>query len=234
LRVLGSPSARHTKEPRTGGPPGERGVRGPDLFLRKSLRTYLRILKPDCRPPGPIGNILAIFVEFLVAPTTMTPHYLLPGDTAVLSGVASCQYVKYKTWPQWDSAPRPSPSPAPDVGPPFLPSLLYSLPPIWLRMRTRGVAGFEYLISSCPSQILVLAVICSLSSFWVSSFSINCYSALSSIAARRSDFRALDAGLFLNRTGVRYTWYMAIRAPYTWARQNEFRLALVALLAYIA
>ena len=59
LRVLGSPSARHTKEPRTGGPPGGRGVRGPDFFLRKSLRTYLRILKPDCRPPGPIGTILA-------------------------------------------------------------------------------------------------------------------------------------------------------------------------------
>jgi hypothetical protein len=32
LRVLGSPSARHTKEPRTGGPPGGRGVRGPDYF----------------------------------------------------------------------------------------------------------------------------------------------------------------------------------------------------------
>jgi hypothetical protein len=31
LRVLGSPSALHTKEPRTGGPPG---VRGPD-FLAK-------------------------------------------------------------------------------------------------------------------------------------------------------------------------------------------------------
>jgi hypothetical protein len=43
----------------TGGPPGGRGVRGPDFFLRKSLRTYLRILKPDCRPPGPIGTILA-------------------------------------------------------------------------------------------------------------------------------------------------------------------------------
>ena len=59
LRVLGSPSALHTKEPRTGGAPGGRGVRGPDFFLRKSLRTYLRVLKPDCRPPGPIGNILA-------------------------------------------------------------------------------------------------------------------------------------------------------------------------------
>jgi hypothetical protein len=60
LRVLGSPSARRTKEPRTGGPPGGRGrVRGPDLFLRKSLRTYLRVLKPGCRPPGPIGNVLA-------------------------------------------------------------------------------------------------------------------------------------------------------------------------------
>jgi hypothetical protein len=62
LRVLGSPSARHTKEPRTGGAPGGRGVRGPDFFWRKSLRTYLRVLKlkPDCRPPGPIGTILAI------------------------------------------------------------------------------------------------------------------------------------------------------------------------------
>jgi hypothetical protein len=32
MRVLGSPSARHTKEPRTGGAPGGRGVRGPDFF----------------------------------------------------------------------------------------------------------------------------------------------------------------------------------------------------------
>jgi hypothetical protein len=38
---------------------GGRGVRGPDFFLRKSLDTYLRVLKPDCKPPGPIGNILA-------------------------------------------------------------------------------------------------------------------------------------------------------------------------------
>jgi hypothetical protein len=53
LRVLGSPSTLHTKEPRTGGPPGGRGVRGPDLFLRKPLDTYLRVLKPDCGPPGP-------------------------------------------------------------------------------------------------------------------------------------------------------------------------------------
>jgi hypothetical protein len=61
LRVLGSPSARHTKESRTGGAPGGRGVRGPDFFLRKSLRTYLGVgvVKPDCRPPGPIGNVLA-------------------------------------------------------------------------------------------------------------------------------------------------------------------------------
>ena len=50
-----------------------------------------------------------------------------------------------------------------------------------------------------------------LSSFWVSSFSVNCYSALSSIAGKRG-----------------------VRAPFTWARQNEFRLALVSLLAYIA
>jgi hypothetical protein len=60
LRVLGSPSARHTKEPRTGGPPGGRGGSPQTrFFLRKSLRTYLRVLKPDCRPPGPIGTILA-------------------------------------------------------------------------------------------------------------------------------------------------------------------------------
>jgi hypothetical protein len=66
--VLGSPSAsaRHTKEPRTGGPPATGGAGGggsesadPIFFLRKSLRTYLRALKPDCRPPGPIGTILA-------------------------------------------------------------------------------------------------------------------------------------------------------------------------------
>jgi hypothetical protein len=75
LRVLGSPSALRTKETRTGGAPGGRGVRGPDLFWRKSLDTggrgvrgpdffwrksldtYLEVLKPDCGPPGPIGNI---------------------------------------------------------------------------------------------------------------------------------------------------------------------------------
>jgi hypothetical protein len=43
---------------RNPGPRG-RGVRGPDCFWRKSLDTYLRVLKPDCGPPGPIGNILA-------------------------------------------------------------------------------------------------------------------------------------------------------------------------------
>jgi hypothetical protein len=43
LRVLGSPSVRRTKEPRTGGPPGGRGVRGPGfVFAKMSLRTYLR------------------------------------------------------------------------------------------------------------------------------------------------------------------------------------------------
>jgi hypothetical protein len=68
LRVLGSPSALRTKEPRTGGPPGGRGVRGPDFFWRKSLDTYLRALKPDCGGPqaGPIGNILPIILEWLV------------------------------------------------------------------------------------------------------------------------------------------------------------------------
>jgi hypothetical protein len=50
-----------------------------------------------------------------------------------------------------------------------------------------------------------------LSSFWVFSCSVNCYSALSSIAGKRG-----------------------VRAPFTWARQNEIRLALVSLLAYIA
>jgi hypothetical protein len=41
LRVLGSPSALHTKEPRTGWPPGGRGVHGPDFVLRTPLDTYL-------------------------------------------------------------------------------------------------------------------------------------------------------------------------------------------------
>jgi hypothetical protein len=59
LRVLGSPSARHTKEPRTGGAPGGAGSPRTRFFLRKSLRTYLRVLKPDCRPPGPLGTIPA-------------------------------------------------------------------------------------------------------------------------------------------------------------------------------
>jgi hypothetical protein len=36
------------------------------FFWRKSLRTYLRVLKPDCGPPGPIGNILAIASCFLL------------------------------------------------------------------------------------------------------------------------------------------------------------------------
>jgi hypothetical protein len=71
--VLGSPSARRTKEPRTGGPPGGRGVRGPDFLLRKSLRTYLRVLKPDCRPPGPIGNILATKSQSLIANRILIP-----------------------------------------------------------------------------------------------------------------------------------------------------------------
>jgi hypothetical protein len=59
LRVVGSPSELHTKEPRTGGPPGGRRVRGSYFFLRNPLNTYLRALKPVCRPPGPIGTILA-------------------------------------------------------------------------------------------------------------------------------------------------------------------------------
>jgi hypothetical protein len=35
---------------------GGRGVRGPDLFLRKPLDTYLGVLKPGCGSPGPIGK----------------------------------------------------------------------------------------------------------------------------------------------------------------------------------
>jgi hypothetical protein len=66
LRVLGSPSALHTKEPRTGGSPGGRGVRGPVFFLRKPHRTYLGVLKPDCRPPGPIGNILGSSYQWIL------------------------------------------------------------------------------------------------------------------------------------------------------------------------
>jgi hypothetical protein len=92
-------------------------------------------------------------------------------------------------------------------------------------MRTRGVAGFGYYWQgarvwldmqlpepnfsprgdpfACFRMVLI--------SFWVSSFSVNCYSASSSIAGKRG-----------------------VRAPFMWARQNEFRLALVSLLAYIA
>jgi hypothetical protein len=58
LRVLGSPSALRTKGPRTGGPPGGRGVRGPGFFLRKPIDTYtcLRALKPACGPWAPRAN----------------------------------------------------------------------------------------------------------------------------------------------------------------------------------
>jgi hypothetical protein len=35
LRVLGSPSARHTKEPRTGGPPGGAGSPRTRFFFAK-------------------------------------------------------------------------------------------------------------------------------------------------------------------------------------------------------
>jgi hypothetical protein len=59
LRVLGSPSALRTKEPRTGGAPGGGGESTDPIFLRKPLDTYLRALKPACGPPGPIDNILA-------------------------------------------------------------------------------------------------------------------------------------------------------------------------------
>jgi hypothetical protein len=59
-RVLGSPSALRTKEPRAGGQPrGEAGSPRARFVLRKSLDTYLRVLKPACGPPGPVGNILA-------------------------------------------------------------------------------------------------------------------------------------------------------------------------------
>jgi hypothetical protein len=70
LCVLGSPSALRTREPRTGGPPGGRGVRGPDFVLRKSLDTYLRVLKPACGPPGPLGYPPAA----VMAPNQKAPH----------------------------------------------------------------------------------------------------------------------------------------------------------------
>jgi hypothetical protein len=58
LRVLGSPSALHTKEPRTGGPPGRRAeVRGPDFFLRKPLGYHLGRAGGWQGPPeGPIAR----------------------------------------------------------------------------------------------------------------------------------------------------------------------------------
>jgi hypothetical protein len=79
------------------------------------------------------------------------------------------------------------------------------------------------LICRRPSQILVLAVVVRslvfecylLSPFWFSSFSVN----------------ALLLRFVFYRRQVNV---VCIRAPLlTWARQNEFRLALVALLAYM-
>jgi hypothetical protein len=54
LRVLGRPSARRTKDQGT----QDRGATG-GAGSPRPLRTYLRVLKPDCMPPGPIGNVLA-------------------------------------------------------------------------------------------------------------------------------------------------------------------------------
>jgi hypothetical protein len=57
LRVLCSPSSLHTKEPRTGGPPGGRGVREPDSFLRKPLGYHLGRAGGWQGPPeGPIAR----------------------------------------------------------------------------------------------------------------------------------------------------------------------------------
>jgi hypothetical protein len=97
LRVLGSPSARHTKEPRTGGPPGGRGVRGPDFFSRKSLRTYLRLLKPGSGPPGPIGNILAS----AAGPACFWPGGASPPGRGPRGGASQCFWGRLPPPPTW-------------------------------------------------------------------------------------------------------------------------------------
>jgi hypothetical protein len=60
LRVLGSPSAPHTKEPRMhrGATRGAGSPQTRFIFCESpfALRTYLGALKPDCGPPGPITN----------------------------------------------------------------------------------------------------------------------------------------------------------------------------------
>jgi hypothetical protein len=41
LRVLGRPSARHTKEPRTGGGPHRRGGESPDPIFLAQVPSYI-------------------------------------------------------------------------------------------------------------------------------------------------------------------------------------------------
>jgi hypothetical protein len=54
------PIARTKKSAQDRGPPGGRGVRGPDFVLRKPLDTYLGALKPACGRghlgPGPAAR----------------------------------------------------------------------------------------------------------------------------------------------------------------------------------
>jgi hypothetical protein len=79
LRVLGSPSARHTKEPRTGGPPGGRGVRGPDFFLRKFLRTYLRVLITGLQTPR-ANRYRPSYSQGVLEPATSVSNFKAPND----------------------------------------------------------------------------------------------------------------------------------------------------------
>jgi hypothetical protein len=69
LRVLGA-AALPRSQLRNPGPGGHRGggeSADPVLFLRKSLRAYLRVLKPDCGPPqGPIGNRSPFTFQLLI------------------------------------------------------------------------------------------------------------------------------------------------------------------------
>jgi hypothetical protein len=76
--VLGSPSARHTKEPRTGGPPGGRGVRGPDFFLAKA---------PSCMSEGTKTGL-------------QTPRANL---CIIILAVVGCWGLEHGAWQAWSS-----------------------------------------------------------------------------------------------------------------------------------
>jgi hypothetical protein len=82
LRVLGSPSARHTKELRTGGHRGGRGVRGPDFVFAKGPRPLIHTWGTKTglrasRANGPIGNILAAVESVVPRPLALRGWWLV-------------------------------------------------------------------------------------------------------------------------------------------------------------